>query len=85
MSATELAKVLRAEAEAIWSVRNELRDGDTERDDRLYRSLNNAAELVRILARLVEGEQFHKAFGAPGDFGYETPLGAALSRHYRGE
>lgn len=54
----------------------------------LTRTLGEAVELVRCLRRLTRGrtaEEIHGAFGAPGDFGYETPLGAALARVYRGE
>lgn len=50
--------------------------------------LREAVELVRCLRRLTRGrsvQELHAAFGAPGDFGYETPIGAALSRLYRGE
>jgi len=82
MSAADLSKALRAEADVIANVRYELRAGDNDRDDRLYPQLNNASDLVRILARLVEGKSMHEAFGAPGDFGYETPIGAALARYY---
>jgi hypothetical protein len=45
-------------------------------------------ELVRCLRRLLAGrsvDEVHRAFGAPGDFGYETAIGDALSRVYRGE
>lgn len=41
--------------------------------------------LLDCLCRLAEGatrEQIHKAFGAPGDWGYDTPIGAALYRLY---
>lgn len=50
--------------------------------------LREAAELVGCLRRLTAGRsaaEIHRAFGAPGDFGYETPVGDALSRVYRGE
>lgn len=50
--------------------------------------LREAVELSHCLRRLVAErtpEEIHKAFGAPGDFGYETPIGDALSRLYRGE
>lgn len=82
MSAVHLGKVLRAEADKIADVRNELRESDAERDERLARQLNEAAELVRVLARLVEGMSVHAAFGAPGDFGYDTPIGSALNHYY---
>lgn len=82
MSAAELGKALRCEAEKIANVRNELRDSDADRDDRLYRELNQSAELVRVLARIIEGKSVREAFGAPGDFGYETPIGSALYQYY---
>lgn len=50
------------------------------------RLLREAIELTGCLRRLLPAcnvEQIHRAFGAPGDFGYETPLGDALSRLYR--
>lgn len=59
-----------------------------ENDPEAYdaaRSLREAVELVGCLRRLVEGrtlQEVHRAFGAPGDFGYETPIGAALAKLY---
>lgn len=50
--------------------------------------LGEAIELCRVLRRVVPAldlPTIHRAFGAPGDFGYETPIGDALSRLYRGE
>lgn len=50
--------------------------------------LREAVEFTGCLRRLVTGrtaEEIHKAFGAPGDFGYETPIGEALARLYRAE
>lgn len=38
----------------------------------------DAAELLLVLARLVEGKTLYKAMGAPGDWGYGTPIGDAL-------
>lgn len=61
-----------------------------ELDADLFRAsgaLREAIELVRVLRRLVLGRsafELHEAFGAPGDFGYETPIGAALNTVYRG-
>jgi len=54
----------------------------------LTSTLRTAVELVRCLRRLVPGltaQEIHAAFGAPGDFGYETPLGETLARIYQGE
>jgi len=41
-------------------------------------SLRDASSLLRVLAALIEGESLHKAFGSPGDWGYETEIGQAL-------
>jgi hypothetical protein len=51
-------------------------------------TLREAIELTRCLRRLLKGRtvaEIHAAFGAPGDFGYESLIGDALSRTYRGE
>ena len=37
----------------------------------------DASELLRVLARIVEGKSIDQAFGAPGDWGYGTPIGDA--------
>jgi hypothetical protein len=37
------------------------------------------AELFNVLARILEGKPIHKAFGAPGDWGYSNPIGKALA------
>ncbi len=50
--------------------------------------LREAIELVGCLRRLVAGrslQELHAAFGAPGDLGYDTPIGDALAQLYRGE
>lgn len=46
------------------------------------RTLRDAAELVRVLARMVAGKTLHQAFGAPGDWGYGRPIGDALMALY---
>ncbi len=46
------------------------------------------AYLLQALARIIEKssvEEIHRAFGAPGDWGYGTPIGEALYSVYRGE
>ncbi len=50
--------------------------------------LKEAVELACVLRRLTRGRtvnELHAAFGAPGDFGYENPIGAALYRAYSGK
>ena len=52
------------------------------------RELREALFLLRCLRRALAGrnvEEIHRAFGAPGDFGYETLIGDTLSKIYRGE
>ncbi|HKY40714.1 MAG TPA: hypothetical protein VJN18_32490 [Polyangiaceae bacterium] len=39
---------------------------------------------TRLIKAVGSPWQWHRC-GAPGDFGYETPVGDALSRLYRGE
>jgi hypothetical protein len=41
--------------------------------------LGDAKDLVRALARLLAGQSLRAAFGSPGDWGYETPIGKALA------
>lgn len=43
-----------------------------------HQTLRDAADLIRVLSCVAEGKSMAKAFGAPGDWGYETPIGAAL-------
>jgi hypothetical protein len=50
---------------------------DRNDDERLYDQ--NASELIRVLARVVEGKPIDRAFGAPGDWGYSTAIGQALA------
>lgn len=47
------------------------------------RDLRDAAELVRVLGRLLVGKSVHEAFGSPGDWGYGTPVGDALLEVYK--
>ena len=59
---------------------------DSVDDHVAVRRLRECVEIARCLRRLVRGrsvDEIHKAFGAPGDFGYETLIGDALSRLYR--
>ena len=71
MNTNSLATALRNKAAELRNV-----DVTTAQKDQ---TLRDVAELIRVLARVVEGKPISKAFGAPGDWGYETPLGAALA------
>jgi hypothetical protein len=90
MSAAELSKALRDTAKKVDDARYELAcacDGGSALSEsdltKMARDMDAAGELIRVLARLVEGKSIPQAFGAPGDFGYHTPIGAALNRYYR--
>ena len=48
----------------------------TDKDNNL---LHDATDLLRVLANLVDGMPLAKAFGLPGDWGYNTPIGAAIA------
>ena len=41
-------------------------------------AVTDNAELLRVLARVIEGKTIDQALGAPGDWGYGTPIGEAL-------
>ena len=80
-----LAKRERDYRDALDTLRDEIREGDDEKAYLAARSLREAIDLVGCLRRLVKDRtvlEIHTAFGAPGDFGYETPIGAALARVY---
>lgn len=69
----------------------ELASAEAEAENEVYDAtllLRESIELVGCLRRLVAKmsvTEIHRAFGAPGDFGYETPIGDALAWIYRGE
>jgi hypothetical protein len=58
-------------AVALRSVRDDFMRGTVYRSD--------MDELLLVLARIVEGRGLSSAFGAPGDWGYGTPIGDALA------
>lgn len=70
-----LAKVVRAQADALIERSYELQE---EIPLDLHRLNKDVAELALVLARLLEGKPMLRAFGAPGDWGYGTPIGEAV-------
>lgn len=63
-----------------------LEDLAEEYDEGECRLLREAIEIARCARRLVKDRtvlEIHAAFGAPGDFGYDTPIGDALAALYR--
>lgn len=79
MNADTLQRALRAMADTPRAVASTTDDLDS----RTCRELRESSELILVLARLLAGKTIHEAFGAPGDWGYETPIGAALYQLYQ--
>jgi hypothetical protein len=67
MNSAEMAKVIRARA-------GRMRDPGLTVGE-----LADNAELMVVLARIIEGKSIDRAFGRPGDWGYEHPIGRALA------
>lgn len=70
MDTTKLSKTLREKAEEM---RREAEAENISCHD---------SELILCLARMVEGKDVYDAFGAPGNWGYGTPIGDALMEAY---
>lgn len=71
MDTRQLAAALRNKAAQVRNV-----NATTEAEDQ---TLRDAADLLRVLAHVVDGKPLAKAFGSPGDWGYETEIGAAIA------
>lgn len=80
MSAQSLSNVIRDEADRLDEEATAADKHDQQTHKRLFQ---DGAELLRVLARLLEGKDLHKAFGAPGDWGYGRRIGDALLKAYR--
>ncbi|MDP3850497.1 MAG: hypothetical protein Q8Q59_08345 [Luteolibacter sp.] len=75
MNYTNLAHLIRRRSEGMLTSRLMPEQSITDQRDN--------AELLNCLARMLEGKPIHKAFGAPGDWGYGTPIGDALIAAYQ--
>ena len=71
MDKATLAKIIRNRAGAI--IDSPPYDGP-EHQERM-----DDAELLCVLSRVLNGRPIEQAFGAPGDWGYDTPIGKALA------
>ena len=70
-----LAAALRIKAAEVRAV-NQDADQDAEQDET---ALRDASTLLRVLANVVDGKELAKAFGPPGDWGYDTDIGRAIA------
>jgi hypothetical protein len=61
-------------ANALRDIAEDIRDQEVKRPGDA-----DACELIRVLARVVEGKSLDRAFGAPGDWGYGRLIGDALA------
>lgn len=66
MNCAALSKAIREQARDLREAGHEIR-------------LDDHVELLRVLAHIVDGMPISRAFGSPGDWGYETPIGRALA------
>lgn len=71
METGQLAAALRNKAAEVRNV-----NATTAEEDQ---TLRDAADLLRVLAHVVDGKPLAKAFGSPGDWGYETAIGSAIA------
>ncbi|MCR4301608.1 MAG: hypothetical protein NUV51_08350 [Sulfuricaulis sp.] len=88
MSGLPLARALRDVAtgarDVAYDIQRAIDDGPVTPDQEKAlshanaRTLKLASELVRVLANVVDGMDVRKALGAPGDWGYETPIGDGI-------
>lgn len=63
---------MRAKVEVIMD--SDDSDVEAVRDD-----LRDVKDLLGVLAYIVDGKPIDRAFGSPGDWGYETEIGKALA------
>ena len=61
-------------ADAILDHAKRVRQSEPARDEDA-----DTAYLLKALARIITGDSIESAFGAPGDWGYNTPIGQALA------
>jgi hypothetical protein len=77
-----LAKREREYRDALSTIRDL---AESESANAAYWLLREAVEIVGCARRLLKDRTLHEvhaAFGAPGDFGYDTPIGDALASIY---
>jgi hypothetical protein len=76
MNTKLLADAIRAASSSVSEVRDEVDNLDDTRIN--TESLRQARDLLRVLARIVDGTPMPRAFGAPGDWGYENDIGRGV-------
>jgi len=54
-------------------------DADVPEVEAVRDDLRDVKDLLGVLAHIVDGKPIDRAFGSPGDWGYQTAIGAALA------
>ena len=80
---TKLADALRIFRDSIRDNINDLDDDDYNRHPDLPNILRTCEACVDTLARIAGGNDPVGAFGAPGDWGYGTPIGDGVLAYYQ--
>lgn len=80
MNNKELASAVRKLRERVAELIEDLYEqGGFESHSVASEDLRDTKDLLGVLAHIVDGKPVEKAFGAPGDWGYHTPIGKALA------
>lgn len=69
-------------AAAVLEMKTKVRtimDSDVPEIEAVRDDLRDVKDLLGVLANIVGGKSVARAFGSPGDWGYDTPIGAALA------
>ena len=72
MNQKDLATAIRGIAKEIDEISEDAAELDRD-------TLQDARGLLKVLAHIAEGMPIGKAFGSPGDWGYNTPIGKSLA------
>ena len=72
MDTKNLASAVRAMAKDVDEISEDAAELDRD-------TLNDVRGLLKVLAHIVDGMPIDRAFGSPGDWGYNTAIGKALA------
>lgn len=69
--------------DALEPIRQRLRELSDMNPEDLQ--LRDAPDMILILQKVLEGKNVLRAFGAPGDWGYGTPMGKGVMAALRAQ
>ena len=73
------AKKLAAAVRELKGTLDEITDCPNAAISDFDAELNEIQGLLSVLANMIEGMPVERAFGSPGDWGYETEIGKAIA------